>query len=190
MATHADVTDEGQTVRFVDIHTTATDQADGDHEIAASAGQTVVDRVEYTNLTPGKEYVLTGTLHLVNTDGTDGGAVANATKTFTPEASDGYVDVTFDVDASQLAGSKLVAFEELSSDGTRVAAHEDLTDEGQTVTVETPGGGTSSGSYPNTGQGPVAAALIAAGLTALCAAGIHGARTRRKPADGDAGEGK
>ena len=190
VATHADVTDEGQTVRFVDIHTTATDQADGDHEIAASAGQTVVDRVEYTNLTPGKEYVLTGTLHLVNTDGTDGGAVANATKTFTPEASDGYVDVTFDVDASQLAGSKLVAFEELSSDGTRVAAHEDLTDEGQTVTVETPGGGTSSGSYPNTGQGPVAAALIAAGLTALCAAGIHGARTRRKPADGDAGEGK
>ena len=189
VATHADVTDEGQSVHFVDLHTTATDQADGDHEIAASAGQTVVDRVEYTNLVPGKEYVVTGALHLVNEDGTDGGVVANATKTFTPDSTDGYVDVTFQVDASKLAGSKLVAFETLSVDGTKVAAHEDLTDEGQTVTVESPEGGTPSGgssSYPNTGQGPVAAALIAAGLTAVGAAGIHGARRRRKTGDDEA----
>ena len=189
VATHADVTDEGQSVHFVDLHTTATDQADGDHEIAASAGQTVVDRVEYTNLVPGKEYVVTGALHLVNEDGTDGGVVANATKTFTPDSADGYVDVTFQVDASKLAGSKLVAFETLSVDGTKVAAHEDLTDEGQTVTVESPEGGTPSGgssSYPNTGQGPVAAALIAAGLTAVGAAGIRGARRRRKTGDDEA----
>ena len=189
VATHADVTDEGQSVHFVDLHTTATDQADGDHEIAASAGQTVVDRVEYTNLVPGKEYVVTGALHLVNEDGTDGGVVANATKTFTPDSTDGYVDVTFQVDASKLAGSKLVAFETLSVDGTKVAAHEDLTDEGQTVTVESPEGGTplgGSSSYPNTGQGPVAAALIAAGLTAVGAAGIHGARRRRKTGDDEA----
>lgn len=165
VATHADVTDEGQSVHFVDIHTTATDQADGDHEIAASAGQTVVDRVEYTNLVPGKEYVLTGALHLVNEDGTDGGVVANATKTFTPDSADGYVDVTFQVDASKLAGSKLVAFETLSVDGTKVAAHEDLSDEGQTVTVTTPTT-TPTGDYPNTGQTPWAPVAIAAAAAA------------------------
>lgn len=165
VATHADVSDEGQSVHFVDLHTTATDKADGDHEVAASAGQTVVDRVEYSNLVPGREYVVTGALHLVGGDGTDGGVVANATKAFTPDTPDGFVDVAFDVDASQLAGRKLVAFEDVSRDGTKVAAHEDLTDEGQTVTVEPPTP-TPSGSYPNTGQSPWALVALGAGLAA------------------------
>ena len=193
VATHADVTDEGQSVHFIDIHTTATDKADGDHEITAAQTQTVVDRVEYTNLVPGKEYTITGTLHLVNEDGTDAGVLSDAsgnkvtaTKTFTPETPDGYVDVEFTFDATGLAGRKVVAFEDLSTAGVSVATHADITDEGQTVTVATPETGNPQGgssSYPNTGQGPVAAVLIAAGLTAVCAAGIRGALRRRKTAD-------
>ena len=193
VATHADVTDEGQSVHFIDIHTTATDKADGDHEITAAQTQTVVDRVEYTNLVPGKEYTITGTLHLVNEDGTDAGVLSDAsgnkvtaTKTFTPETPDGYVDVEFTFDASGLAGRKVVAFEDLSTAGVSVATHADITDEGQTVTVATPETGNPQGgssSYPNTGQGPVAAILITAGLTAVCAAGIRGALRRRKTAD-------
>ncbi len=193
VATHADVTDEGQSVHFIDIHTTATDKADGDHEITAAQTQTVVDRVEYTNLVPGKEYTITGTLHLVNDDGTDAGVLSDAsgnkvtaTKTFTPDTPDGYVDVEFTFDASGLAGRKVVAFEDLSTAGVSVATHADITDEGQTVTVATPETGSPQGgssSYPNTGQGPVAVILIAAGLTAVCAAGICGALRRRKTAD-------
>ena len=193
VATHADVTDEGQSVHFIDIHTTATDKADGDHEITAAQTQTVVDRVEYTNLVPGKEYTITGTLHLVNDDGTDAGVLSDAsgnkvtaTKTFTPDTPDGYVDVEFTFDASGLAGRKVVAFEDLSTAGVSVATHADITDEGQTVTVATPETGNPQGgssSYPNTGQGPVAAILIVAGLTAVCAAGIRGALRRRKTAD-------
>ncbi|MCI6547860.1 MAG: VaFE repeat-containing surface-anchored protein [Coriobacteriaceae bacterium] len=192
VATHADVTDEGQSVHFVDIHTTATDKADGDHQIAATQTQTVVDRVEYTNLVPGKEYTITGTLHLVNPDGTDAGVLSDAsgnkvtvTKMFTPDTPDGYVDVEFTFDATGLAGRRVVAFEDLSTAGTTIATHADITDEGQTVTVETPETGGPQGgssSYPNTGQGPVAATLIAAGLTAVCAAGIRAARRRRKAA--------
>ena len=193
VATHADVTDEGQSVHFIDIHTTATDKADGDHEITAAQTQTVVDRVEFTNLVPGKEYTITGTLHLVNDDGTDAGVLSDAsgnkvtaTKTFTPDTPDGYVDVEFTFDATGLAGRKVVAFEDLSTAGVSVATHADITDEGQTVTVATPETGSPQGgssSYPNTGQGPVAAILIAAGLTAVCAAGIRGALRRRKTAD-------
>ena len=183
VATHADVTDEGQSVHFIDIHTTATDKADGDHEITAAQTQTVVDRVEYTNLVPGKEYTITGTLHLVNDDGTDAGVLSDAsgnkvtaTKTFTPDTPDGYVDVEFTFDASGLAGRKVVAFEDLSTAGVSVATHADITDEGQTVTVATPETGNPQGgssSYPNTGQGPVAAILIVAGLTAVCSSLGH-----------------
>jgi hypothetical protein len=193
IATHADITDEGQTLHVPAIHTTATDKADGDHEITAAQTQTVVDRVEYTNLVPGKEYTITGTLHLVNEDGTDAGVLSDAsgnkvtaTKTFTPETPDGYVDVEFTFDATGLAGRKVVAFEDLSTAGVSVATHADITDEGQTVTVATPETGNPQGgssSYPNTGQGPVAAILIVAGLTAVCAAGIRGALRRRKTAD-------
>lgn len=192
VATHADIADEGQSVHFVDIHTTATDKADGDHQIAATQTQTVVDRVEYTNLVPGKEYTITGTLHLVNDDSTDAGVLSDAsgnkvtvTKTFTPDTPDGYVDVEFTFDATGLAGRKVVAFEDLSTAGVTIATHADITDEGQTVTVEAPDSGTPSGgssSYPNTGQGPMAAVLVAAGLTAVCAAGIRAARRRRKAA--------
>lgn len=172
VATHADIADEGQSIHFVDIHTTATDKADGDHQIAATQTQTVVDRVEYTNLVPGKEYTITGTLHLVNPDGTDAGVLSDAsgnkvtaTKTFTPDTPDGYVDVEFTFDATGLAGRKVVAFEDLSTAGTTIATHADITDEGQTVTVTTPTT-TPTGDYPNTGQTPWAPVAIAAAAAA------------------------
>lgn len=172
VATHADVTDEGQSVHFVDLHTTATDMADGDHEIAATTSQAVVDSVEYTNLVPGREYTVTGTLHVVTEDGTDGGTLkeddgdgVTATTTFTPETADGTVDVVFTLDASQLAGTDLVAFEDLSRAGVTVATHADITDEGQTVTVTTPTT-TPTGDYPNTGQTPWAPVAIAAAAAA------------------------
>ena len=172
VATHADVTDEDQSVHFVDLHTTATDMADGDHEIAATTSQAVVDSVEYTNLVPGREYTVTGTLHVVTEDGTDGGTLkeddgdgVTATTTFTPETADGTVDVVFTLDASQLAGTDLVAFEDLSRAGVTVATHADITDEGQTVTVTTPTT-TPAGDYPNTGQTPWAPVAIAAAAAA------------------------
>ena len=195
IATHADITDEGQTLHVPAIHTTATDEG-GMHEhqlTDADSQMAITDTVSYEGLTPGTEYVATGTLHLVNADGTDGGTVKDAdgkdvtaSATFTPEASDGTVEVQFTFDASQLDGRTVVAFEDLSTAGVSVATHADITDEGQTVTVATPETGNPQGgssSYPNTGQGPVAAVLIAAGLTAVCAAGIRGALRRRKTAD-------
>ena len=54
---------------------------------------------------------------------------------FTPEASSGTVEVEFVFDGSILAGKTLVAFENLYMDGTSIAAHEDLEDEGQTIYI-------------------------------------------------------
>ena len=40
MAAHADIDDEDQTVRFLDIHTTAIDKTDGDKLVTGSEAST------------------------------------------------------------------------------------------------------------------------------------------------------
>jgi hypothetical protein len=69
---------------------------------------------------------------VTNADGTP----VTATKTFTAPARFGYVNITFNFDASKLAGHQLVVFEELSANGKVIAEHEDWNDEGQSVTVD------------------------------------------------------
>ncbi len=144
---HRNAEDEGQTVTVLHptMGTTAIDGADGDKEVAAGQKAVVVDTVEYEGVVPGKEYVVTGTLMTKSTDA-EGDAVGEelpdadgnpvtASATFVPEEANGAIEVTFEFDASLLAGKELVAFESLSRNGVEVAAHADIHDEGQTVTV-------------------------------------------------------
>lgn len=153
VAAHADISDEGQTVMVENpkpaIGTTATDGTDGDKTVTADMEAIIVDTVEYANLIPGEEYTLTGALYVkhVDDDGNvteealldaDGNPVSAKT-TFTPENASGSVEVTFTFDASAIAdGTELVAFETLFHNGEVIAVHADITDKGQTVTVEHP----------------------------------------------------
>ena len=153
VAAHADISDEGQTVMVENpkpaIGTTATDGTDGDKTVIADMEAIIVDTVEYANLIPGEEYTLTGALYVkhVDDDGNvteealldaDGNPVSAKT-TFTPENASGSVEVTFTFDASAIAdGTELVAFETLFHNGEVIAVHADITDKGQTVTVEHP----------------------------------------------------
>ncbi|MCH3947685.1 MAG: VaFE repeat-containing surface-anchored protein [Olsenella sp.] len=130
-AAHADLSDQGQTVTFPSIRTTACDASDGDKVIDAAPGQKVTDTVAYSNLVPGATYRLTG--RLVDRD--SGEELATAEAELTPEAADGTAEVAFDVDGSGLEGGSLVCTEELSRDGKVVAAHADLSDEGQAVSL-------------------------------------------------------
>ncbi len=142
VATHCDINDEGQTVKFkdTDLNTTATDTATGGHNGYVSETTTIVDRVEYTGLIVGKEYTVTGVLMnkatgeplLVD------GAEVTATKTFTAETENGYIDIKFTFDSSALKGESVVAFEYLTYEDVEVAVHADITDDGQTVTFEEP----------------------------------------------------
>ena len=136
VATHADIDDEGQTVLFPKIGTTATDAEDGSHDAAADDDVTITDTVEYESLVPGKEYTLTGTLMDRETGEavTDAkGEKVTATTKLTPEEASGKATVTFRFDGSDLAGRTVVAFEELSRHGHEYATHADLSDEGQSV---------------------------------------------------------
>ena len=184
VATHADITDEGQTVRFVDIGTTAVDGADGDKVVTAEPSAKVVDTVSYTGLKPGETYELEGELHLVGEDGQDEGVLTGAddkpvtaTAELVPESPDGTAEVTFEFDATGLAGKSAVAFEELSRDGVTVAAHADITDEGQTVTFDEP-----DEEWPNTGQGPAALLAVIAGAGILGGSALYLAISRRRKA--------
>lgn len=134
-ATHADLTDEGQTIYFPEIHTTATDAATGLHVTSPAEKTTIIDRVEYSGLLSGKEYKLSGTLIEKETGEPliDDGKEVTAEITFVAEQSDGFVDLSFTFNSSALAGETLVAFEDLLYNQKTVAVHADLTDEGQTI---------------------------------------------------------
>lgn len=182
VASHEDISDGEQTVGFVDIRTTATDKADGDHEVLAAPRAEVVDEVAYEGLTPGATYELVGEMHLRDDDGSDAGVLTGpdgnpvmATTTLVTESSSGTAEVTFSFDATGLEGSTAVAFEELRRDGATVAAHADISDEAQSVSFAKP-----AEEYPNMGQGPEAAAAIALGLTGAAAAAALAIRHRRE----------
>lgn len=137
LATHADINDEGQTVKIKnpEIGTKAT--ADGKKEITADK-ITITDVVSYTDLTPGKEYKLTGVLmnKATNDKLLIDGKEITAEATFTPKATTGEVEMTFTFDARELTvETEVVVFETLYRDGIEIAAHTDIEDEGQTVKI-------------------------------------------------------
>ena len=137
LATHADIDDEGQTVRIRNpkIHTTAT--ADGKKEIIADE-ITITDVVSYEDLTPGKEYKVSGILmdKATNDKLLIDGKEITAEATFTPKAPTGEVEMTFTFDARELtAETEVVVFETLYRDDLEFAAHADISDADQTVKI-------------------------------------------------------
>ena len=141
VASHEDIEDEGQTVSFIEtpeIGTTAT--VDGQHTADPTGEITIVDVVEYTGLTPGQTYTVSGILMNKGTGQAllvDGAEVTAETE-FVAEESSGTVELTYTLDASDLAGTTIVVFETLYSDGIEVAVHADITDENQTVEITEP----------------------------------------------------
>ncbi|PFS57539.1 TQXA domain-containing protein [Bacillus cereus] len=137
IATHADINDVGQTVRFVEpsIKTTATNKADGSKELDASKTVTIQDKVEYKDLIVGKEYVVKGKLMDKATNKpllVDGKEVRVESK-FTVKEKNGSITLDFTFNASALQGKEVVVFEELYQDNVLVAIHVDIEDKGQTV---------------------------------------------------------
>ena len=150
LASHADIDDKNQTVTVThpEIGTTAVDGADGDKNVITDDTTEVIDTVEYTGLIPGKEYTLKGTLHVKVSDEEGNvtekplevdGKPVTAETTFTPEKADGKVDVVFHFNSLTIPhDTEIVAFESLEKNGVEIAAHADIKDKAQTVTVKHP----------------------------------------------------
>ena len=143
IASHEDLEDEGQTVTFVEtpeIGTTAT--VDGQHTADPIGEITIVDSVEYSGLNPGQTYTVSGILMDKGTGEAllvDGVEITAETE-FVAEASSGTIELTYTLDASALAGTTIVVFETLYSDGVEIATHADINDEDQTIIIAPKGG--------------------------------------------------
>lgn len=154
---HADIDDVDQTVNVVDIATQARDAESGTSVGTVGEHVKLIDTVAYTGLTPGNAYKLFTMLMDKGTGnpltGDDGLPIVSTTE-FAPETPDGTIDVEVEIDTRELAGHDIVFFEKLSdAQENIVATHEDVNDDGQTVSFpepvpepENPGKG-----YPKTG---------------------------------------
>ena len=137
VAKHEDINDEGQTVRIVDIATKATDTVTGTQVGNYSTKLDQTDKVAYRGLKPGKQYVMKATLMNQNTGkpmtDKDGKEITGET-VFTPTEPNGIVEVRFQAELKQpLEGVTTVAFEDLYSEGIKVATHADIKDKDQSV---------------------------------------------------------
>ena len=140
VAEHKDINDKAQTVNIIEIRTNATDAVNATHLNVADPETVVIDRVTYTNLTVGREYILkailmdkaTGEPVLVNDQ-----QVTQEVK-FTPEEPNGFVDVNIPIDTSTLEGVTVVCYEQLFNaefPEVVVAHHEDINDEDQSIHI-------------------------------------------------------
>ena len=171
LAVHADISDENQTVHRPKASTTAT--IGGDKAIYLGSTEvrniTITDTISYYGLEVGKVYRAEATLH--KADGTQilvNGNPLVVVLEFTPETTDGGVDVQITFSSEGLSeGDKIVVFEKIydvAEDGEDqdedilIAVHEDLSDEGQTVTIHF---------RPSTGEIMPTYTKIAAALLAL-----------------------
>ena len=140
------ISENGQTVgitvvndRIPEIGTKAT--VNGEKTAVAEGDITIEDTVSYKHLIPGKAYTIrgilmdkaTGKAFLVD------GKELTAEVTFTPEESCGEVTVRFTFDGSKITKqTDIVVFETLYYDGVELAAHADIEDSGQAVTLIPP----------------------------------------------------
>lgn len=141
VACHEDLSDEDQSTFYPEIKTTANDGISGTKYNNGAEDIVIVDTVSYKNLIVGKEYVIKGVLK----DKATGKSVINKATgkeitgevKFTAEQKDGSIDVTFNFTRADLAGRTVVVFEKLYQNEIEVTAHEDLSDEGQTIVEPT-----------------------------------------------------
>ena len=154
IAVHADIEDEGQSVKVYvpEIKTTAS--IDGKKEITTAGKVTIEDVVSYTNLIPGTEYTIRGTLMNKATGEvfTVNGETITAEVKFTPKGRNGEVKVKFVFDASGITKStSLVVFESLYRDDVEITTHKDIEDKDQTVTITPPPDVPQTGDNSNLG---------------------------------------
>lgn len=139
VAEHKDINDAEQTVtsdRSATLATTLTD-VNGNKEIPYNDGMELIDTVQYTGLIPGAEYTMTLTFYDKSTGEllSVNGELIGSRMNFVPEYESGEVTMSATISGADGHGKTVVAFEELTLNGTHVAEHKDIEDAGQTVTL-------------------------------------------------------
>ena len=152
VAFHEDLNDLAQTLHFPEVFTSASDSISGDNVGHVTKEETITDEVVYKNLVIGRTYTIKGVLMnqetgapLMQEDGSfvtaeatfragEESPVNHITQTYEEEKEvDGVYTLTFTFDSSLLKGSTIVVFEDLFHNDIKVATHNDINDEKQSI---------------------------------------------------------
>ena len=136
IATHADIDDEGQSVHFPKVGTTAKSRETNSNLGMPRANETIVDTVKYENLVIGKVYTVKGKLMDKATKQPikdEHGNEITASKTFTATSKTGSVDLEYTYNSLNRQGKTTVVFEDMYHNDKLVATHSDINDEGQSI---------------------------------------------------------
>jgi len=136
IATHADIDDEGQSVHFPKVGTTAKSRETNSNLGMPRANETIVDTVKYENLVIGKVYTVKGKLMDKATKQPikdEHGNEITASKTFTATSKSGSVDLEYTYNSLHRQGKTTVVFEDMYHNDKLVATHSDINDEGQSI---------------------------------------------------------
>lgn len=170
ISTHSDITDSTQAIYYPTGKTNAVADSTGKHEMLATSEQVITDSVYFENLLEGKEYTVTGEVYLKSSGevlkDVEGNNITS-TRSFTTSSENvedgtiydvvtriaadgttmysGYIDLTFVVDASALAGEDVVVAENLKHNDVDIFVHKDLEDLPQTIKIPAIGTSAKSG---------------------------------------------
>ncbi|MBQ7802867.1 VaFE repeat-containing surface-anchored protein [Candidatus Saccharibacteria bacterium] len=119
-AEHKDLEDEAQTVEVLvpRLVTTAVDKIDLDKELAASGIVVINDKVEYSGLVAGTDYMLRGTLmdretgQIFSPENAEQSELEKELR-FTARGETGAVELDFQVDVTGRSGREIVVFEDI-----------------------------------------------------------------------------
>ena len=146
VATHADITDEEQSIYIPKIGTKLTGKDSEEKEFHAFDKIELRDVMKYENLIKGKVYYAKGEVINKKT----GEVIQKAEGNFIADEKDGEASLDFTINAKDLKGAELVCFEEvytIDEEGNPdklIALHKDINDKGQTVKIVEPKIGTQA----------------------------------------------
>lgn len=145
-ARHVDANDTLEQVVFPKVESDFIASVTGDKDVPVGEDVTLIDTIHASNIVPGVKYAAQGTLMTVDEDGNatpvldkDGEPIA-ATSSYEYVSEDDGTERDFKVafkhvDTTKLKGKKLVSYAYLLVSDEKVAIHEDITDERETVYV-------------------------------------------------------
>lgn len=136
---HSTLHDKRETFSVLSLNTNAEDLDDGDKLFEADDEITIKDRVDYC-LIEGKTFTIEGVVMDKTTKSIvliDGAPIRQAIEV-TPEEACGSTVMTYKLNTNGLGGHELVIFESLYYDGDLILAHEDFSNEPETVSVLLP----------------------------------------------------
>lgn len=124
---------------------------DNTHEATADKEIKLVDHVSYEGLTPGQEYEINVDLHPAGQDPSSENKLSSARTTFTPEKSEGTVDVPITLSGDNLPDA-VTAHDTITQNGTTVTSHTDKHSKSQTVHITKPKKTVKKEVIPHTGN--------------------------------------